>query len=542
MKVVVLAGAVLAFGAVSGESLERLLAHREEWLAKAEAAKPALRHETVRARAVVSVERDPAAFQGWAARPVASADSVLNRPLRAGDSFVLDFGRHLVGRLGFRLVESRSVMDAPCRLKFTFAEVPSELGLDLRSWKGLCRAWFPDETLNFDSAPADYELPRRYAFRYEKVEVVACPNGVPAFASLTARTETSADESRLVPWQAPDAEAAAIDRIGCATLRDCMQTVFEDGPKRDRRLWLGDLRLEALANYATYRNYDVVRRSLYLLAGTAKDDGCVGTDAYEHPQPKPGACRFDDYTALFPTVVLEYLEASGDRETAEDLWPLCKRQIDLVWARVDASGVYRYSGEGIFIDHADKLDRQVPAQGAILFALKGLQKLAVRLGRAREVADLPAKIELMAAGARARYWDAARGVFRSPEEHSPSWLGQAWMVLAGVPSAAEARQCLTAVMGDRDALRPRTPYGHHYVVEALGVAGLREQADALLRSYWGGMVRKGADTFWEVWVPDDELASPYGSPLVNSYCHAWSAAPSYFLRQPETLKKENGAK
>lgn len=29
---------------------------------------------------------------------------------------------------------------------------------------------------------------------------------------------------------------------------DCMQSVFEDGPKRDRRLWLGDLRLQALAS------------------------------------------------------------------------------------------------------------------------------------------------------------------------------------------------------------------------------------------------------------------------------------------------------
>jgi hypothetical protein len=36
----------------------------------------------------------------------------------------------------------------------------------------------------------------------------------------------------------------------------------EDGPKRDRRLWLGDLRLEALANYETYRNFDLVKRSL----------------------------------------------------------------------------------------------------------------------------------------------------------------------------------------------------------------------------------------------------------------------------------------
>ena len=54
-----------------------------------------------------------------------------------------------------------------------------------------------------------------------------------------------------------------------------MQTVFEDEPKRDRRLWLGDLRLEALANYETYRNFDIVKRSLYLLAGTCAAISCV---------------------------------------------------------------------------------------------------------------------------------------------------------------------------------------------------------------------------------------------------------------------------
>jgi alpha-L-rhamnosidase len=28
-----------------------------------------------------------------------------------------------------------------------------------------------------------------------------------------------------------------IDRVSITTLRNCMQTVFEDGPRRDRRLW-----------------------------------------------------------------------------------------------------------------------------------------------------------------------------------------------------------------------------------------------------------------------------------------------------------------
>jgi alpha-L-rhamnosidase len=76
--------------------------------------------------------------------------------------------------------------------------------------------------------------------------------------------------------------------VSLRTLRDCMQTVFEDGPKRDRRLWLGDLRLQALADYVSYRNDDLVKRSLYILAGTATDKGLVGTCSLERPQPARG--------------------------------------------------------------------------------------------------------------------------------------------------------------------------------------------------------------------------------------------------------------
>ncbi len=48
-----------------------------------------------------------------------------------------------------------------------------------------------------------------------------------------------------------------IDLVSRKTLKECMQDVFEDGPKRDRRMWLGDLRLQARANYYTFKNYDL---------------------------------------------------------------------------------------------------------------------------------------------------------------------------------------------------------------------------------------------------------------------------------------------
>jgi len=54
-----------------------------------------------------------------------------------------------------------------------------------------------------------------------------------------------------------------------------MQTVFEDGPKRDRRLLFGNLRFQAFTNYATFRNYDLVKRCLYLFAAFPREDGMV---------------------------------------------------------------------------------------------------------------------------------------------------------------------------------------------------------------------------------------------------------------------------
>ena len=86
-----------------------------------------------------------------------------------------------------------------------------------------------------------------------------------------------------------------------------------------------------------------MKRSLYLLAGTCGGNGLVNSDAYERPSPRSGACRILDYTAIYAATVLEYLEASGDEETARDLWPLCVLQTTFVLNSVCADGVFRDS-------------------------------------------------------------------------------------------------------------------------------------------------------------------------------------------------------
>jgi alpha-L-rhamnosidase len=516
---------------------------RSVWLARAEEARPKLLRTTMKPVSIVKIERDPACFQGW--KPVATDKpaSACNRPLLPGDGFILDFGEHLTGQLTFSLRKFDIPVDAPVRLSLVFGEVPAEVAEPFDPYEGgLTRSWLQDEVVNFDDVPQTVTLPRRYAFRYVKVTVLSCSrHGKFGFSDIHAEAVTSADEARLLPFTPRNADEEALDRVGRRTLRDCMQTVFEDGPKRDRRLWLGDLRLQALANYVTYRNYDLVKRSLYILAGTATDKGLVGTCSFERPEPARGGNSILDYTALFAPTVLEYLEASGDRATAEDLWPLVLKQLDFTLEPVGGDGLLEPPKSWwLFIDWHRTLDKQAPEHAIVLCGLRATLKLAEKIGRAGEVAFIPEIIRRMEFAARDKLWDESLGMFISGPAREISWASQAWMVLAGVPSAEQARRAMSGVMRHAGAEKPVTPYMHHYVVEAFLAAGMRDEAQRHMQSYWGEMIRKGADTFWEVYVPEDEHASPYKSHLMNSYCHAWSCTPTYLLRRGQAKDDVKG--
>lgn len=506
---------------------------RASWLTKAAQAMPKLHRVPKPPARLVTIEKDTAAFQGWKPLPAGDPSSIWDRPMKPGDSFILDFGEHLAGQLVLSLRSFEIPVDAPVRLALTFGEVPAEVVEPFDPYPGtLTRSWLQDEVINVDDIPQTLTLPRRYAFRYVKIAVVSCStHGKFGFSGIHAEAISSADDSRLSPFTPRNAEEEAIDRVARRTLRDCMQTVFEDGPKRDRRLWLGDLRLQALANYATYRNYELVKRCLYLLAGTATPEGLVATCAFERPQPTRGGNSILDYTALFAPTVLEYLEASGDRATAEDLWPLVLKQLDFTLEPVNLDGLFLPPKSWwLFVDWHRTLDKQAPEQGIVLCGVRATLRLADRLGKASEVGFIPQIVSRMESAARSHLWDESLGLFVSGPKREVSWASQTWMVLAGVPSAGQARQAMSQVAQHPGAEKPVTPYMHHYVVEALIAAGLSSEASRYLQAYWGGMIAKGADTFWEVFVPGDDLLSPYKSHLMNSYCHAWSCTPTYLLR------------
>lgn len=502
----------------------------EDFLAKAQALTPKLIETRAAPVHTVSIVPDGPDFAAKELEPSFTA----SRPMGRDGAVCLDFGGHQVGYVSFTLTPVGSPADAPALLRLRFGEIPYEIAADVSGYRGeVSRAWIQEETIHVDVLPARVELPRRYAFRYLLLTVLdTSAKYKVAVHDVACRCVTSADRSAVPPLNVSDPELERLDRVSLATMRDCMQLVFEDGPKRDRRLWIGDLRLQALTSYVTFRNDSLVKRCLYLFAALTQNEGRVGACLFLEPSPQVDDTALFDYSLFFVSCLHDYLENTGDRETAAELFPTARRQLELALCELDEHGIVAdREGWWCFLDWGEGLNKQAGAHAILIYTLKQGAGLARRLGEDAQARTWEETAARLSQATMDRLWDERRGFFVSGAGRQVSWASQVWFALAGVLSREENVRLLERLRSENPPIPMVTPYMYHYFIDALVQNGLTDQALACMKSYWGGMVQAGADTFWELYDPKDPCASPYGSRLVNSFCHAWSGTPAYFIRK-----------
>ena len=514
---------------------------REAWLQKAAESMPSLTKQDIKPVAIVRGVADAAAFQGWRMERTDEAVEVLYKEsFKPRKEVILDLGDHYTGYFSMRVEHMGLPADAPLRFRLTFAEVAAELNTPFDPYTGsLSRAWLQDEVITVMRLPQEVKVERRLACRYVKIELLAQSYYDFTFADFNFRAETSAHGAVPALAESTDPMIRKINEIGLKTLAECMQTVYEDGPKRDQRLWIGDLYLEALANAYSYKNHDLTKRCLYLLAGLADEEGFLHATVYEYPKPEPQTNQHTmDYSLLYGVALLEYFKETGDRTTAEELWPVVKYQVEFArtYLKDWVYDVDKQPSWWLVFDWKDDLNRAAPIQGLMTFAIDRSYELACLLGREAEVKEWPSVVKSMRKASREKFYDKSRGVILSGGGQV-SYLSQVWMILSETLSAKEGARALEYVLSDSTTCYPGSPYAYHYLIEAMLQCGMNERARELLVSYWGGMIEKGADTFWEVYDPNDDKKSPYGFFPVNSYCHAWSCTPVYFINKyPQIFK------
>ena len=390
---------------------------------------------------------------------------------------------------------------------------------------------YPD-FVHFDQLPAKLFLPRRYSFRYVELKIIdTSPKWQAVFSNPTVTIETSADSSSFKPLCLKDEKLQKIYNVGIKTLADCMQDVFEDGPKRDRRLWLGDLRLQALADYASFDNTALVKRCLYLFAGMTTKEGKISANVFVQPKNIPDDTFLFEYSLFFISVLYDLHQAHPDENLVRELYPIAKKQIDLSLQMFDKDGkLIPDEDYPVFVDWSNEFNKDTAGQAEMIYVLKQFIFLAETIGEA-DINFYHEKLTLISRYARENLYRSERKLFVTGNEEF-NIASQVWMVLAGVMSPEENREIMQTTIREMFPITGiATPYMYHHIVEALFQAGLKDDAVTLMKNYWGKMIDLGADTFWEAFDPNQPDYSPYGSPIVNSYCHAWSCTPVYLIKK-----------
>lgn len=503
-------------------------------LQKAESFEPELTDTTITPDSIVTVEKDSSIY-GYGTRKIKNIMALSSLTLGKNEQVILDLGDHYVGHFSIDMKSVGSPMDAPLFLHLKFCEIPIELVENSDDYDGLLsKSWLQDEYMHLDTLPQTLELERRYSCRYILLDVIdTSPKWKVQFSNPTFVAQSSADLKKVKPVKTGDKMLDRIDQVGLKTLQDCMQRVFEDGPKRDRRLWLGDLRLQALANYATFDDQNIVRHCLYLFGGLPAEDGRITTNIFTSTEPIPDDTFFYDYGLFFVSTLSDYYEHFKDKQVVDDLYESAKNEIESALQAVNENDLVEFKQDFfVFVDWNMDFDRHTCAQAILIYALRQFISLAKLEDKQEDVLHYQAILNKLITGAKEQLFDSNQGLFWSGEDHEVNIASQVWMVLAHVLSDDDNKKLMDNAI---EKLFPvhdiATPYMYHHIVVALFESDHYHDAVKLMKEYWGKMVDGGADTFWESFNPDDPAASPYGSLSINSFCHAWSCTPVFIIRK-----------
>ena len=301
---------------------------------------------------------------------------------------------------------------------------------------------------------------------------------------------------------------------------------FMDGIKRDRWTWSGDAIQSYLMNYYLRFDTECVKRTIRQLRGKDPVTAHVNT--------------IMDYTFYWFKSVLDYYEYTGDADFVREMWPRMVTLMDYVESRLNADGMAEgQPDDWIFVDW---VDFPMHKRGTLCFeqillckALETMALCAKLLGINKS--DYHVKAEQLRNKVRQTFWSYEQKAYYHAIEDDQmnkqiTKFPNMFAILYGYAYEEQRREIMQSVMLNPDIPAITTPYMRFYELETLCMDGRHTQVLQEMRDYWGGMLREGATSFWEKYVPTEsgtQHLAMYGRPYGKSLCHAWGASPVYLL-------------
>ena len=460
---------------------------------------------------------DPTTPPGMKKLPVKEKLPVWMKPYK-GNHVIADFGEETYGYLRLKDVKGSGAV------KVIYAESEPEMYAEdlLGIEKGALDGWEQIEL----SATSEFRREIAHGFRYVHV--------IPVSGDVTVGSVTMDYEWKDVPvrgsFRCSDPEVNRIWDVSVHTLELTCREVFIEGVKRDHWVWSGDAVQSFLMNYYVFGDYDGCRDTLWTLRG--KDP------------VKMHLNRIMDYTFYWFDAVEKYRLYSGDGNIARQIYPRMKSLMEFALGRLDEDGrPVNRPGDWMFVDWAPK---PLPNHGGVVSfeqmllvrALESTAAIAEQVGEKGDAEDYRARAAKLRAEIVPRYWSAEKGglmhmIYTDGRIDTmitryPNMFG----LFYGYFNEEQKESVVKNVIFNDDVLKIQTPYMRFYELESLCSLGRQAEVLKEIKSYWGGMLKLGATSFWELYNPTESgnrHYAMYGRRFGKSLCHAWGASPVYLL-------------
>lgn len=460
----------------------------------------------------------PAALQRIA---VASSDPGVVPVFPDGDTeFMLDFGKEWSGYLEFEL-------EAEAGITIDW------YGIEYRKDAYVQHTYGLDNTLRYVTREGAqrYASPVRRGLRYLIVTVRGATR--PVLVRDVRLVQSNYPAPEIGVFRCSDDRLDRIWEIAKHTTKLCMEDTFVDCPAYEQTFWVGDSRNEALVNYYAFGGTEIVERCLRLVPGSE-----FQTPLYGDQVPSAWTSVIPNWTFFWIVACREYAEHTGNRVFAADMLPAVLSTLNAYLNNLNGDDLLDMKGWNLLdwapIDQPD--DGIVTHQNVMLKkALEEAAALAAFAGVPERGAAFAAIADRMKSAINRHLWSEERQAYLDcihPGGRRSSVFSMQTQVMALLAGVAEGEREATLnayLTATPEGFVPiGSPFMSFFYYEMLMKNGNLQWMLDDIRMNFGFMLDNEATTCWEMYG-HTTMNRANENDLTRSHCHAWSAAPGYFL-------------
>jgi len=290
-------------------------------------------------------------------------------------------------------------------------------------------------------------------------------------------------------------------------LKDYFGAILMD--RGDRYSWTGDAHISQYVSLLAFGNYDFVKANL---VRTANDANGIAS-----------------YSLYWVQSLVDYYNYTNDKELFEKYISNACTKLDsayLYWGKNPNLGFYGWDERlGAGFETPDCEENQLAYKMLTIGTWSAFSEALRSCGKYET------------ANKYIRYANEKNGELHSEER----WFSQLGIhaasdaVNAGIPSFIEQMKIWENVFSNRLQRISYSPFNQYFIICAMANMNKYSEALTTIDDCWGGQIRNGATTTYEVYHPSWNTAQATLSPPVNmqfgftSLAHPWSAGASRWL-------------